>query len=128
MIFKGFRFLSVLVMLIGCLGLLGLVSFITIQKTKEIGIRKVLGATVGQIISMFTRNFAIIIAAGFVLASPIVYYFMDQWLNSFEYRIPISTWMFLAGGIITLALGITVSILRSLHATKVNPVDSLRSE
>lgn len=128
MIYKGFRFLSVLVILIGCLGLLGLVSFITLQKTKEIGIRKVLGATVGQIISMFTRNFAMIIVAGFVLASPIVYYFMDQWLNSFEYHIPISIWMFLAGGIITLALGVTVSILRSSYAAKVNPVDSLRSE
>ncbi|MEO9482741.1 MAG: ABC transporter permease [Ekhidna sp.] len=128
MIFKGFRFLSVLVILIGCLGLLGLVSFITLQKTKEIGVRKVLGASVGQIIRMFTRNFAMIIVAGFVIAIPIVYYFMSQWLNSFNYRISISIWMFIGGGLITLTLGITVSILRSLKAARVNPVDSLRNE
>ena len=128
MIYKGFRFLSVLVILIGCLGLLGLVSFITLQKTKEIGVRKVLGASVSQIIALFTRNLAMLIIAGFILASPIVYYFMDQWLSAFTYRIPISIWMFIGGGIITLSLGIGVSVLRSLKAARVNPVDSLRNE
>lgn len=128
MIYKGFRFLSILVIIVGCLGLIGLVSFITIQKTKEIGIRKVLGASIGQILMMFTKNFALIILAGFVLASPIVYFSMDQWLSTFVYQVPLSFEFFVAGGLVTLMLGILVSVTRSLKAAKANPVESLRNE
>ncbi|NQZ78283.1 MAG: ABC transporter permease, partial [Ekhidna sp.] len=128
LIFKGFRFFSVLVIIIGCLGLFGLVSFLTLQKTKEIGIRKVLGATVGHILIQFTRSFALLIVVGFLVASPIVYYFMQTWLESFMYHTALSAWMFLTGGLITLLLGILVTMSKSLSAARANPVTSLRSD
>lgn len=128
LIFKGFRFLSVLVIVIGCLGLFGLVSFITLQKTKEIGVRKVLGASVTQIIGLFTKSFSLLILAGFVVATPFAYYFMQVWLDSFNYHISLAPWMFVAGGSITLVLAALVSILKSFKAANANPVDSLRNE
>ncbi|WP_462254087.1 ABC transporter permease [Ekhidna sp.] len=128
LIFKGLRFLSTLVILIGCLGLLGLVSFMVIQKTKEIGVRKVLGASVTQILLLFSKSFIILILAGFIVAVPFSYYFLDQWLNSFEYQIPLSPWMFIAGGAITLVLGASISIIKSFSAASANPIEALRNE
>jgi len=129
LIFTGFKFFSTLVIIIACLGLFGLVSFITLQKTKEIGIRKVLGASISEILILFNRQFSILILLAFLSALPIVWYFMDQWLNTFNnHRITLSVWMFAAGGLITFILGSSVAILKSYKAAIVNPVEVLKDE
>lgn len=128
LIFAGFKFFSVLVIVIASLGLFGLVSFISLQRTKEIGIRKVLGASIAEILVLFNKQFSGLILLGFVVAVPIVWYFMDQWLNSFNYRIPLTAWMFFLGGAITFFLGSGIAVLKSLKAATVNPVDILKDE
>ena len=128
LIFTGFKVFSVLVILIGCLGLFGLISFLTIQKTKEVGIRKVLGASMIQILSLFTKEYSRLILIAFLLATPLAWYFMSEWLNSFKYHISLEVWMFIAGGIIALGLAGLVTFSRSIAASQANPVESLRSE
>ncbi len=128
LIYKGFKFFSVIVIVIGSLGLLGLMSFIALQKTKEIGIRKVLGASVTQIVGNLTKEFSFIILIGFIVATPIVYYFMSAWLDDFTYRVRLSPWMFLLGGFITFLIGLGISSLKSMKAAKTNPIELLKYE
>ena len=114
--------------LIGCLGLYGLVTFMAEQKTKEIGVRKVLGATVFNIISLFSKEFVKLVLLAFLLAAPLAYYVMRGWLQNFEYRIDLG-WSVFAGGIMaTLVITLLTVGYRSLRAALANPVDSLRSE
>ena len=114
--------------LICCLGLYGLVSFVVVQRTKEIGVRKVLGASVASIVALLSKDFLKLVLVAVIIASPIAWYFMDQWLTDFAYKVDIGWWVFaLAGG---LAVGIallTVSF-QSVKAALANPVESLRSE
>lgn len=119
---------SSIAILIACLGLYGIISFVAVQKIKEIGIRKVLGASVLQITTLLSKDFLKLVVIAFVIASPIAYYFMDKWLADFAYRIDISWWIFALAGVsaITIAL-ITVS-WQSIKAALANPVKSLRSE
>ncbi|WKN43660.1 FtsX-like permease family protein [Tunicatimonas pelagia] len=113
---------------IGCLGLYGLISFVTAQRVKEIGIRKVLGATVQHIVYLFTKDFIFLVVIAFVVAAPIGYYFMQQWLADFTYKIDLSWWMFAVAALAGLLIaGITVSF-QSIRAALANPVDSLRNE
>ena len=128
LIFKGFTILSFLAIIIGCLGLFGFMSFIVSRKKKEIGIRKVLGATVLQIFSYFSKEFIGLVTLAFVIAAPLVYYFGNLWLESFAYRIELSVWMFLCGGCLTLIIAIITSSFQSLKAAFANPVKSLRTE
>ncbi len=128
LIFTGFNFFSILVIIIGCLGLFGLISFLTLQKTKEIGIRKVLGASIVEILVLFNKKYSGLILLGFLVAIPIVYYTMNLWLSSFTYRVPMSAWMFLSGGAITFLLGSSLAMLKSYQAATVNPVVSLKDE
>ena len=128
LIFTGFKFFSILVIIIACLGLFGLVAFISVQKTKEIGIRKVLGATVSEILILFNKQFSLLILLAFVAAVPVVWYFMSQWLATFNHQIPLSPWMFIVGGVVTFILGSTVAILKSYKAATVNPVEILKDE
>lgn len=123
-----FQAFSAVAILIGCLGLYGLVSFMANQRTKEIGIRKVLGASLGQILGIFSKEMIILIGVAFVLAVPFGYYFMSSWLNDFEYRVDLEAWVFLVAVVFTLIIAIATTGLRSLRAAKANPVDSLRSE
>lgn len=119
---------SGLAILIACLGLLGLVSFATIQKQKEIGIRKVLGASVFGIIKLLSRDFIKLIGIALLIASPIAWWIMNQWLEDYVYRIDIQWWIFaLAGCLATLIALFTVSTL-AIKAATANPVDSLRDE
>ena len=114
--------------LIGCLGLYGLVTFMAEQKTKEIGVRKVLGATVINIISLFSREFVKLVVIAFLLAAPLAYYVMRGWLQNFEYRIDLG-WGVFAGGIVaTLIITLLTVGYRSLRAALANPVDALRNE
>lgn len=123
-----FSVFSMLAIAVSCLGLIGLVSFSTRQRSKEIGVRKVLGATVTRILGLISRDLVKLIIFGAVLAIPVAYLFMQSWLENFEYRTVMSYWSFVAA----LALTIVVSWLSvsyiSFRAARANPVDSLRSE
>ncbi len=128
LIFASFKIFSILVIIIGCLGLFGLISFLTLQKIKEVGIRKVLGASMIQILALFTKEYSRLITLAFLIATPVARYFMNEWLSSFKYHISLQAWMFIAGGIITLFLAGLVTFSRSLSASRANPVESLRAE
>jgi hypothetical protein len=114
--------------LISCLGLLGLAIYTTNQRTKEIGIRKVLGATVAQIVTILSKDFMLLIIIAFVIAVPIALYGMHLWLQSFEYRTTISWWIFGASGFGMLLLALLVLAARTVKAAIANPAKSLRTE
>ena len=114
--------------LVSCLGLFGLASYITEQRTKEIGIRKVLGASVAGITGMLTKDFLKLVVVAIVIASPIAYYFMNKWLSDFAYRIDIQWWMFAAAGIGAVVIAFLTVSFQSIKAALANPVKSLRNE
>lgn len=113
---------------IGCLGLLGLVAFMTHQKTKEVGVRKVLGATVASIVLMFSKEFTKLIIMGFVIAAPFAWILTNKFLSEFTYKVILSWEMFLAGFTITLIIAMATIAYKSFRAAIVNPVKSLRYE
>ncbi len=113
---------------IGCLGLFGLATFMANQKTKEIGVRKVLGASVESIVLIFSKEYVKLIVLGFALAAPVAWYVMNQWLSDFAYKIEIGPSIFLIGLGITFLIALVTVGYRSIRAATVNPVDSLRSE
>lgn len=119
---------AILATLISCLGLFGLSSYMIIQRTKEIGIRKVLGATARQIVLLMSKEYVMIILISNVIAWPIVYLLMNEWLNTFAYRIDISVMMFVVPGICALLIAIATIAGQSIKASGQNPVNSLRSE
>ena len=117
-----------LAVLISCLGLFGLISFMAEQKKKEIGIRKVLGANVSTVVHMLTKDFVKLVLIALLIAAPLVWYFMNQWLEDFTYRIEISWWMFgLAGGI-SLAITMVTISFQVIKAATSNPIKNLRTE
>lgn len=117
-----------LAILISCLGLFGLVSFVAEQKKKEIGIRKVLGASVQNVIQLLTKDFMVLVGIAFLIAAPLAYFVMRNWLQDFPYRITIEWWVFLvAGGVALLITVLTVSF-QAVKAAIANPVKSLRTE
>ena len=113
---------------ISCLGLLGLIIFITNQRTKEIGIRKVLGATVSQIIALLSGDFTKLIAVAFVIAIPIAWWATHNWLQNFAYHTELSWWVFLVSGVIMICAALIILSLRAGKAAMMNPVKSLRTE
>ena len=121
-------FFTIIAILISCLGLFGLVSYVAEQKKKEIGIRKVLGASINSVIKLLTKDFIKLVGIAFLIASPIAYFFMQRWLEDFTYRIDIQWWVFvLAGGFALLITMLTVGF-QSLKSAVANPVKSLRTE
>jgi hypothetical protein len=122
------RWSAGLTIFISCLGLLGLVSYITHQRTKEIGIRKVLGATIESIVTLFSKDFLKLVLTAVTIASPLALWLMQSWLQQFAYRIEIKWWMFVLAGSLTLLIAfLTIGIL-AVKAALANPVKSLRSE
>jgi putative ABC transport system permease protein len=113
---------------ISCLGLYGLVSFMTIQKTKEIGIRKVLGASVRNIIYLFSKEFTILIIIGFLVAVPVAWYMMNSWLQNFVYRIKITPGIFLLAVLISIGIAWMAVGFKSIKAALANPIKSLRTD
>jgi putative ABC transport system permease protein len=113
---------------IGCLGLFGLATFMANQKTKEVGVRKVLGASVQSILILFSKEYVVLILIGFVLAAPVGWMIMSNWLNGFQYKIELNPLVFLMGLAVTFLIAILTVGYRSLRAAIANPVDSLRSE
>ena len=114
--------------LIGCIGLFGLATFVANQKTKEIGVRKVLGASVSSIVMMFSKEFVILIFLGFVIAAPVAWYTMNQYLSDFEYKIELGPGIFLFGLMLTLLIAVFTVGYRSFKAAVINPVKALRYE
>ncbi|MFT4152867.1 ABC transporter permease [Parafilimonas sp.] len=119
---------SVLAIAIACLGLFGLATFIAEQRTKEIGIRKVLGASVSGIVQLLSKDFVKLVAIAFIIAVPLGWYFMYKWLQDFVYRISISWWMFAAAGITALFIALITVSFQAIKAALANPVKSLRTE
>ena len=123
-----YRIFAAIAIFLSCLGLYGLASFMAVQRIKEVGIRKVLGASVSNVIYLFSKEFIILIAIAFVIASPIAWYFMDDWLRDYPYRINLSWWIFLAGGIGAIIIALITVSFQAIKAAIANPVKSLRTE
>ncbi|MEO7766758.1 MAG: FtsX-like permease family protein, partial [Ferruginibacter sp.] len=113
---------------ISCLGLLGLVIFTTTQRTKEIGVRKVLGASISQIVAMVSKDFILLVLVAFIIAAPIAGIGMYKWLENFAYRTDISWWIFLLAGSIMVLIALLTLSFQTIKAAMVNPVKSLRTE
>jgi predicted permease len=123
-----YKIFAVIAIFISCLGLYGLVSFMAVQRVKEVGVRKVLGASVSSIVLLFSKEFMILIGISFVIAAPAAWFLMTSWLQSFVYRISINAWIFLAAIVSSVVIaGLTVGY-KAIKAALVNPVKSLRSE
>jgi len=119
---------AVVGILIGSLGLLGLVSFVVTQRTKEIGVRKVLGATVTSIVGLLSADFLKLVSVAFVIASPVAYYAMQQFLQGYEYKIDIEWWVFALAGLLAVGIALLTVSVQSIRAALMNPTRSLRSE
>jgi putative ABC transport system permease protein len=128
LVFSGFSIFSALAIFIGCLGLFGLSSFMAVRRAKEIGIRKVLGASLSHILSQFSKEFVLMVIVGFVLASPAAYIVMKRWLSDFAFQIDIEWWMFASGGVLALIIALATVSFHSLKVGMADPVDSLRNE
>ena len=119
---------SSITIVISCLGLFALIAFISQQRTKEIGIRKVLGATATSIVFLLSKEFVKLTLIAILIASPIAWYFMNQWLKDFAYRIEISWWIFVSAGLIAIAISLLTVSFQSVKAALMNPVKSLKSD
>lgn len=125
---KLFTIFAALAIFLSCLGLYGLASFMAVQKTKEVGIRKVLGASVNNIIFLFSKEFLLLIGIAFLVAAPLAWYFMHGWLQDFVYRINISWWIIALAGLIAVAVAMITISFKAIKAAVANPVKSLRTE
>lgn len=121
-------YFAVLAIFISCLGIFGMASFVAEQRTKEIGIRKVLGASVLNLWQLLTKDFALLVLFACVIASPIAYYYLADWLNEYDYRVDISWWVFVVAAAGALLITLLTVSYQSIKAALVNPVKSLRSE
>jgi ABC-type antimicrobial peptide transport system permease subunit len=123
-----YKIFAAIAVFLSCLGLYGLASFMAVQRIKEVGIRKVLGATTGSIVYLFSKEFIMLIAIAFVIAAPVAWYYMHQWLQNYAYRIDVSWLIFLAGGIAAIVIALVTISFQAMKAAMANPVKSLRTE
>ncbi|WPP50207.1 ABC transporter permease [Catalinimonas niigatensis] len=119
---------SVLAIIIACLGLFGLTAYTVAQRSKEIGIRKVLGASLGSIVFLLSKDYLKLITLAFVVAVPVANYFLREWLQSFAYHIPMIWWMYTLPGVLVLIIALLAVSGQSLKAASANPVESLKDE
>jgi putative ABC transport system permease protein len=125
---KLFLNFAVLAIFISCLGLLGLASYSTMQRTKEIGVRKVMGASVSTIVNLLSKDFLKLVLISFFIAAPLSWFFMHQWLEDFAYRINISWWVFVVAGVTAALIALFTISFQAVRAAITNPVKSLRTE
>jgi ABC-type antimicrobial peptide transport system permease subunit len=123
-----YKIFAAIAIFISCLGLYGLVSFMAAQRTKEIGIRKVLGASVANIIYLFSKEFTVLILIAFAIAVPVAYYMMRGWLNNFAFRINMNIWVFILAIVCSVVIAWITVGYKSIRAAMSNPVKSLRTE
>ena len=121
-------FFTILAVLISCLGLFGLSSFVAEQRTKEIGIRKVLGASVFSLWNSLSKEFVLLVVVSLFIATPIAWYFMSHWLENYQYRAALSWWIFGAAGAGALIITLMTVSFQSIRAAVANPIKSLRTE
>jgi len=119
---------SLLAIFIGCLGLFGMASYTTEQRTKEIGVRKVLGASAGVIVRMLSKEYILLVTVGNLIAWPVAYFMMKTWLNNFAYRTSLAPWIFFAAALLSLTVALLTVSYQSIRAALSNPIDSLRYE
>lgn len=119
---------TAIAILISCMGLFGLITFMSEQRSKEIGIRKVLGASVLSVIGLLSKDFLKLILVALLLASPLAWYFMREWLSDFAYRIDMEWWMFAASGLAAITIALLTISFQSIRAALANPVESLKGE
>jgi len=124
-IFSTFALLAII---IACLGLFALSSFMILQRTKEIGVRKVLGASISNVVFILSKNFLILVIVSNVIAWPVAYYLMNKWLQNFAYRIDIGWWIFILSGSLALLIALVTVSWQAIKAALANPVESLRYE
>ena len=122
------RVFSGIAIFISSLGLYGLISFMAVQRTKEVGIRKVLGASVREVVLLFYKEFIVLVIIASAISTPLTGYFMSDWLNSYAYKIDLSPWIFVLAIMLTTIVCVATVSFRSIKAARANPVDSLRSE
>lgn len=123
-----FTSFTVLAVFIACLGLIGLAAYMVERRTKEIGIRKVLGASVMQVMALFTKDFLKLIAVGFLLAVPVAWYVMSRWLQNFAYRVDIEWVMFMFAALITIGIALLTISYQAVKVARLDPIESLRNE
>lgn len=123
-----FTCFAVLAVIIACLGLFGLAAFSTEQRVKEIGIRKVLGASVNSVIQLLSKDFIKLVLIAIIIATPIAWWAMNKWLQDFAYHIKVQWWMFALAGILAIAIALVTVSFQAIKAAIANPVDSLRDE
>ncbi len=123
-----YKIFAGIAILISCLGLYGLVSFMAVQRTKEVGVRKVLGASVQHIVLLFSRELTLLVVIGFAIAAPVAWFMMNSWLQNFVFRIPIGVSIFLTAILSSVAIAWFTVSYESIKAALANPVKSLRSE
>lgn len=119
---------ALLAIVIACLGLFGLATYMAEQRTKEIGIRKVLGASISNIVTMISKDFLMLVAIACIIAFPVAWYTMNKWLANYSYRIDIEWWIFLVSGVTTFVIALLTVSLQSTKAATSNPIKSLRTE
>jgi len=119
---------AIFAIFIACLGLFGLVTYAAEQRTKEIGIRKILGAPIASIVSLLSKDFAMLIGLAALIAFPLAWWFMNTWLQGFAYRTGISWWIFPVAGFGALAIALLTVSVQTIRAALANPIKSLRSE
>ncbi|MGE8380872.1 MAG: ABC transporter permease, partial [Sphingobacterium sp.] len=131
---KDYRFYKIInlstsiTILLSCLGLIGLVTLTTHQRTKEIGIRKILGSTVSGIVLLLSKDYIKLIVISILIATPIAWLAIDKWLTDFAFKIDLSWWMFIIPAIVTIGVAFLAMSYQSVSAARANPVDSLRDE
>lgn len=113
---------------ISCMGLFGVTTFMAVQRTREIGIRKVMGATVASIVRLLSFDFVRLVGLAILIASPIAWYVMNRWLADFAYRVPVHWWIFVLASVIAVAIAVATVSIQAIRAARANPVKSLRSE
>ena len=114
--------------MISCLGLFGLVSFVAEQRTREIGIRKVFGASISGVVALLSKDFLKLVILAFLIACPVSWFFMHRWLENYTYRANLSWWMFVLAGLLALFIALVTLSFQSIRAAIANPVKSLRTE
>jgi putative ABC transport system permease protein len=123
-----FTIFSILAIVIACMGLFGLAAYTAEQRTKEIGIRKAMGASSSSVVSLLTREFTKLVAISFIVAIPLSWYLMKQWFSAFAYKTSMGVWPFILAGIIAMLIAWFTVSYQSIKAAIANPVDSLRDE
>ncbi len=125
---KAFNLFAGLAIFIACLGLFGLATYTAQQRTKEIGIRKILGASIGSIVAMLSKDFLQLVFIALLIATPIAYFLLENWLEEYAYRISISWWLLVLAGLVTIAIAFLTVSWKSWRAAIANPIESIKDE